>query len=90
MRIAYRSGPSVSGKMTVALNCGRIRMTDQGRVIAGHRVGRDWRAMPAAIFTEPEIATVGMSERECAAAGRKVLKAFPATPAGFVHSQQTL
>ena len=43
-----------------------------GEVIAGHKAGRDWRAMPAAIFTEPEIATAGMSERECKEKGRKV------------------
>ena len=41
-------------------------------VIAGHKAARDWRAMPAAIFTEPEIATVGLSEKEAAAQGRKV------------------
>jgi dihydrolipoamide dehydrogenase len=33
-------------------------------VIAGKRAACDFRAMPAAIFTDPEIATVGLSERE--------------------------
>jgi dihydrolipoamide dehydrogenase len=33
-------------------------------VIAGKRSAVDFRAMPAATFTDPEIATVGMSERE--------------------------
>jgi len=41
-------------------------------VIAGHPVEVDYRAMPAAIFTDPEIATVGMQESEAAAKGRKV------------------
>ena len=33
-------------------------------VIAGKKSIRDWVAMPAAIFTDPEIATVGLSEEE--------------------------
>jgi dihydrolipoamide dehydrogenase len=33
-------------------------------VIAGHKSARDWIAMPAAIFTDPEIAAVGLSEEE--------------------------
>ncbi|HEX9340648.1 MAG TPA: dihydrolipoyl dehydrogenase [Thermoplasmata archaeon] len=41
-------------------------------VIAGHPVEVDYRAMPAAIFTDPEIATVGMQEADAAAKGRKV------------------
>jgi dihydrolipoamide dehydrogenase len=41
-------------------------------ILAGHKAGRDWRAMPAAIFTEPEIATVGLSERQAKESGREV------------------
>jgi len=41
-------------------------------VIAGHPVELDYRAMPAAIFTDPEIATVGLQEPEAAAKGRRV------------------
>lgn len=37
--------------------------------IAGRRATRDWRALPAAIFTDPEIATVGLDERSARAAG---------------------
>jgi dihydrolipoamide dehydrogenase len=33
-------------------------------VIAGKKSARDWVAMPAAIFTDPEIAAVGLSEDE--------------------------
>jgi dihydrolipoamide dehydrogenase len=33
-------------------------------VIAGHKAAKDWVAVPAAIFTDPEIATVGLSEVE--------------------------
>lgn len=52
-------------------------------IIAGHKAARDWRAMPAAIFTEPEIATVGMSEREAKAAGRKIkIGKFPFSASG--------
>jgi dihydrolipoamide dehydrogenase len=39
-------------------------------IVAGHKAGRDWRAMPAAIFTEPEVATVGLSERQVKESGR--------------------
>jgi len=42
-------------------------------VLAGHKAARDWRAMPAAIFTDPEIATVGIREKEAKAEGREVL-----------------
>jgi len=31
-------------------------------VIAGHKAAKDWVAIPAAIFTDPEIATAGMTE----------------------------
>ncbi len=33
-------------------------------VIAGHKAAKDWVSMPAAIFTAPEIATVGMGEQQ--------------------------
>lgn len=52
-------------------------------VIAGHKAAVDWRAMPSAIFTEPEIATVGMSEAGAKAAGRKVkIGKFPFAASG--------
>lgn len=38
-------------------------------VAAGHPAGADWRALPAAIFTDPEVATVGLDEREAKDAG---------------------
>jgi dihydrolipoamide dehydrogenase len=31
-------------------------------IIAGHKAAKDWVAVPAAIFTDPEIATVGIGE----------------------------
>ncbi|MFB6297580.1 MAG: dihydrolipoyl dehydrogenase [Salinirussus sp.] len=37
--------------------------------IAGEPVGQDARAVPAVVFTDPEIATVGMTADEAAAAG---------------------
>jgi dihydrolipoamide dehydrogenase len=52
-------------------------------VIAGHRVSRDWYALPAAIFTDPEIAVVGMTEAEARAAGHEVkVGRFPFTASG--------
>jgi dihydrolipoamide dehydrogenase len=38
-------------------------------VIAGMKSARDWVALPGAIFTDPEIATVGLSEEEARAQG---------------------
>ena len=41
-------------------------------VIGGENVEVDYRAMPSAIFTDPEIATVGLLEAQAAAEGREV------------------
>ena len=41
-------------------------------VIAGHPAQTNWRAVPAATFTSPEIASVGLTEREARAEGREV------------------
>jgi len=40
--------------------------------IAGHNAARDWRALPSAIFTDPEVATVGLTETQAKAQGREV------------------
>jgi dihydrolipoamide dehydrogenase len=39
-------------------------------LIAGHPAQTNWRAVPAATFTSPEIASVGLTEREAVAEGR--------------------
>lgn len=39
-------------------------------IIAGHAAQTNWRAVPAATFTSPEIASVGLTEREAKAEGR--------------------
>ncbi len=41
-------------------------------VIAGHKAAKDWVAMPAAIFTDPEIATVGLGEQQAKEKGIEV------------------
>jgi dihydrolipoamide dehydrogenase len=41
-------------------------------VAAGQSTSADWKALPAAIFTDPEVATVGMDESQAVAAGREV------------------
>jgi dihydrolipoamide dehydrogenase len=41
-------------------------------VIAGHKAAKDWVAMVAAIFTDPEIATVGLGEQQAKEQGREV------------------
>ena len=40
-------------------------------VIAGKKSTRDWVALPAAIFCDPEVAAVGLSEEEARAAGHE-------------------
>ncbi len=51
--------------------------------IAGKKVTKDFRAMPAAIFTSPEIALVGMTEAQAKAAGREVkIGRFPFQASG--------
>jgi dihydrolipoamide dehydrogenase len=40
--------------------------------IAGSGTGADWKAVPYAVFTDPEIAGIGMTENEAEAEGRKV------------------
>jgi len=41
-------------------------------IIAGHKAGKDWMSIPGIIFTDPEIATAGMSEVEAKAQGLEV------------------
>lgn len=41
-------------------------------IIAGHSAQTNWRAVPAATFTSPEIASVGLTEAEAKAEGRTV------------------
>jgi dihydrolipoamide dehydrogenase len=41
-------------------------------IIAGHHSQTNWRAVPAATFTSPEIASVGLTEAEAKAEGRTV------------------
>lgn len=52
-------------------------------VIAGRNVVADWYALPAAIFTDPEIAAVGMTEAQARAAGHDVkVGRFPFSASG--------
>jgi dihydrolipoamide dehydrogenase len=41
-------------------------------IVAGHGAQTNWRAVPAATFTNPEIASVGLTEREAKAEGREL------------------
>jgi dihydrolipoamide dehydrogenase len=38
-------------------------------IIAGHKAAKDWVGIPAAIFTDPEIAVIGLSEADAKAKG---------------------
>ncbi|HSN82267.1 MAG TPA: dihydrolipoyl dehydrogenase [Polyangiales bacterium] len=52
-------------------------------VIAGHKSARDYRGMPAVVFTDPEIATVGLTETEAESQGKKVkIGKFPFSASG--------
>lgn len=52
-------------------------------VIAGHADAMDPAGIPAVIFTEPEVATVGLTEAEARAKGyRVVIGRFPLTASG--------
>jgi len=52
-------------------------------VIAGKKTILDYRAMPSAIFTDPEIATVGLTEEEAKAQGHEVkIGKFPFAASG--------
>ncbi len=42
-------------------------------VIAGHKIEKDWVAIPGAIFTDPEIGTVGITADEAKAKGIEVV-----------------
>jgi len=41
-------------------------------VIAGHKAAKDWVSIPGAIFTDPEIASAGMTEEQAKAKGIEV------------------
>jgi dihydrolipoamide dehydrogenase len=52
-------------------------------VVAGHKAACDWRAMPSAVFTDPEIAVVGLTESEAKAKGIAVkIGKFPFAASG--------
>jgi len=42
-------------------------------VIAGHKIEKDWVTIPGAIFTDPEIATAGITAEEAKAKGIEVV-----------------
>jgi dihydrolipoamide dehydrogenase len=52
-------------------------------VIAGRKAGADWQVVPAVIFTDPEVATAGLTEAEAKAKGIEVLVGkFPFAASG--------
>jgi dihydrolipoamide dehydrogenase len=56
-------------------------------VVAGHKAGKDWTSIPGIIFTDPEIATAGMSEADAIKDGYKVkLGKFPFSALGRAMS----
>ena len=56
-------------------------------VIAGHKAGKDWTSIPGIIFTDPEIATAGLSEAAAAEEGYEVkVGKFPFSALGRAMS----
>ncbi len=52
-------------------------------IIAGHKAAKDWVSIPAAIFTDPEIAVAGLTEAEAKAKGIDVkIGKFPFSALG--------
>lgn len=67
------------------------KASKEGIVAAEHAAGRkvayDVRAMPSAVFTHPEVATVGLQEHEARSRGREVrVGKFPFTALGRAMS----
>ena len=56
-------------------------------VIAGHAAAKDWLTVPSIIFTDPEIASVGMTEEQAKEAGTRVqVGRFPFSALGRAMS----
>jgi dihydrolipoamide dehydrogenase len=56
-------------------------------IIAGHKAGKDWTSVPGIIFTDPEIATAGLSQQEAETQGYKVkIGKFPFAALGRAMS----
>lgn len=56
-------------------------------ILAGKPAAKDWLGMPAAIFTDPEIATVGLTESEAKSQGLDVkIGKFPFSASGRAMS----
>ncbi|HEY4178990.1 MAG TPA: dihydrolipoyl dehydrogenase [Kofleriaceae bacterium] len=68
----YAIGDLIGGMMLAH------KATKEGEVvaeiIAGHKAAFDVRTIPAVVFTDPEIASTGMTEEECKAKGHTELK----------------
>ena len=56
-------------------------------VIAGHKAGKDWTTIPGIIFTEPEIACVGLTEEQAKEQGFEIkVGRFPFSALGRAMS----
>ena len=77
----YAIGDLVGGKLLAhkAYHDGIVAAEN----VAGHEARVDYRALPAAIFTEPELATVGLSQEEAEAQGLEIkVGEFPLQASG--------
>lgn len=81
IRGVYAIGDLVGGKLLAhkAYHDGLVAAENA----AGHEARVDYRAVPAAIFTEPELATVGLSQEEAEAQGIEIkIGEFPLQASG--------
>ena len=59
-------------------------------VIAGHKAAKDWVSIPAAIFTDPEIAVAGLTEQQAKEKGIDVeIGKFPFAALGRAMADRT-
>jgi dihydrolipoamide dehydrogenase len=72
----------VTGKMLLAHLASHMGIVAAENIM-GHAVKMDYRAVPAPIYTSPEVASVGLSEEEARAQGYDVITGrFPLRPLG--------
>ena len=81
----FAIGDAVGGKLLA--HKAEEEGTIATEVIAGHKVHMDYKSMPSIVYTWPEIASVGLAEREVKAGGKKYkVGKFPFSANGRARS----
>ncbi|HKA90410.1 MAG TPA: dihydrolipoyl dehydrogenase [Haliangiales bacterium] len=66
----YATGDCTPGPMLAHKSSKEAEVAAE--VIAGHKAEQDARTIPAVVFTDPELATTGLTEEQAKAGGRKI------------------